>query len=363
MGTIKYEDATTIGTTINKINFFGLIMGNICFFVQLFLFLKADQLPIRGAHKFGIITDNQKWMFYSKCKELGINDLSNAALRQKACLVAKEFVIHESKIDEAFNYGLAMDKKKESEANAQELQRNKEADRRMRERLEKYISYYGIEKRKAMLQTRLERCRQALKENEKKSNYYMSMGKGADPYIVGGIASAIGGVGAGLYAATETSRKNAQHESEVSLIKTRGVAEAYHTRGTLQREEESLINELKGLKYKVVSSTSPQECFEKLSFSNTKITITEAGSCLISCNASLKSFSVLEGLVAVVDGSVLGKVYEGNRHIGTATLVFGEKGIGNNETEQIQGIALFCGKKGGNYSVEYAPNKLWAMEK
>lgn len=65
----------------------------------------------------------------------------------------------------------------------------------------------------------------------------------------------------------------------------------------------------------------------------------------------------------VIDGSVLGKIFSNDRQIATATLVFGEMGVSSNAKQRISGIALFCGKQGEDYRVEFAPNKLWAMEK
>lgn len=309
------------------------------------------------------ITDDTKQRLYNECKKIGVNDLKTEVNRKKAQMVAKGINFPVNAIEEAFEYGLIIDAEKESMKVREELQKKKDKDYQKKERLERFASYSGVAKRRAMLEYRLKKCREELKENEKSKNYYSSLGKGADPYIVGGIASAIGGVGAGLYAATETSIKNAQNERDVALVKGMGLRQTYNVQSRLCEEEKQIMDALTGLGYKLVSEHTSAECFSKLHFYDSKISITEAGSCIIDTDVKTDIFSAIEGMPTVIDGSVLGKIYNNDRQIGTATLVFGEMGVSWSEKQHISGIALFCGKQGENYRVEFAPNNLWAMER
>lgn len=335
--TWESSDGTIILVTL------GLVVGG---FILYIIGLKAP-LPV---------TDERKKELYDKCKEMGVNDLKTEFNRTKAKVVARRMGFPENAIDEAFEYVLRIDAEKE-------MLKNKDRDCRKKERLERFAAYSGVAKRRAMLEYRLEECHKALKENEKSKNYYGSMGKGPDPYIVGGIASAIGGAGAGLYAATETSIKNAQNESGVAFVKGMGLSQAYNFQQRKIDEKKQITDALAGLAYKIVSEHTSEECFSKLHFVDTKISITEAGSCVVDTDIEMDSFSAIEGMPTVIDGSVLGKIYKDDKLIGTATLVFGELGVSCSEKQHIAGIALFCGEQGGDYRVEFVPNKLWAMEK
>jgi len=309
------------------------------------------------------VTDETKQRLYNECKKIGVNNLKTEANRKKAQMVAKGILFPANAIEEAFEYGLKIDAEKEAMKVREELQKKRDNDYQRKERLEKYVSYSGTNKRRAMLEDRLKKCREALKENEKTKNYYSAMGKGADPYVVGGIASAIGGAGAGLYAAAETSIKNAQNERDVALVKGMGIRQAYDVQSRRQEEEKQIQEALNSLRYKLVSEHTSEECFSRLSFLETKVSVTEAGSCIVDTDVKMDFFNAIEGVSTVIDGSILGKVYDNDKQIGTATLVFGEMGVAWSEKQHIAGIALFCGEKGKNYRVEFAPNRLWAMEK
>ena len=309
------------------------------------------------------VTDETKESLYNKCKEIGVTDLKTEADRRKAQIVAKKMNFPEDAIEEAFEYGKRADSREETMKAMQELQKKKGKDYQIKEDLERFVSYSGIAKRRAMLEYRLKKCREDLKENEKRMMRLSSLGKGADPYIVGGLVSGIAGAGAGLYAAMETSRQNAQNEKDVELLKVMGSLETYDVRSRRQKEEKQIMDALADLNNKLVSEHTREECFSKLHFSDSKVSLTEAGSCIVDADVIMDSFTAIEGMSTVIDGSVLGKIFSNDRQIGTATLVFGEMGVSSNAKRHISGIALFCGKQGEDYRVEFAPNKLWAMER
>ena len=362
-GSDVYHDITAF-----SIGFGSILIGFVGCGFQIAFLCKADKISGAIRLKENAKLDNSiLYSFYKKCMEKGVTDLASEAMLQKAILIGKEEGVHEKQIQEAFNggrviYERAEIRKKEQE-DAQELEKCRNEDYAERDRREKYARYEGIEKRRAFLENALAQTKEAIKENARDASYYTALGKGVDPAIAGGIASAIGGAGAGIYAAAKTSIDNAKNAESVSAIKTAGIAKAYTNRKYYEKQEALLRKQLDELKYKPVSKHTAQECFEKLDFKDTKITVTKAGSCVVEATVSLGSFFAFEGMPSIIDGSVFGHVYDGDRQIGTATLVFGPKGLAANCTQHIKGIALFCGVQDGKYRVEFAPNKLWAMEK
>ena len=309
------------------------------------------------------VTDETKESLYNKCKKIGVNDLKTEADRKKAQMIAKNMHFPESAIEEAFEYGKKIDAREETMKAMQELQKKKNRDYQIKENLERFASYSGIAKRRAILEYRLKECRAVLKENEKRMIRLSSMGKGADPYIVGGLVSGIAGAGAGLYAAMETSRQNEQNKKDVELLKVMGTLEIHDVQSRNQKEEKQIMAALIDLNNKLVSEHTREECFSKLHFSDSKVSLTEAGSCIVDTYVKMDDFSAIEGMPTVIDGSVFGKIFSNDKQIGTATLVFGEMGVSSDAKQHISGIALFCGKQGEDYRVEFAPNKLWAMER
>ena len=65
---------------------------------------------------------------------------------------------------------------------------------------------------------------------------------------------------------------------------------------------------------------------------------------------------------AVIDGTVIAKIYDGTSLVGTASLVLPKYGVTEYGTE-LKGMCLYCGTKGKSYNVEYAATNLWAMER
>ena len=70
---------------------------------------------------------------------------------------------------------------------------------------------------------------------------------------------------------------------------------------------------------------------------------------------------IFDDVEAIIDGTVIAKIYDGKTLVGTASLVLPKYGV-KGETE-LKGMCLYCGTKGKTYTVEYAATNLWAMER
>ena len=70
---------------------------------------------------------------------------------------------------------------------------------------------------------------------------------------------------------------------------------------------------------------------------------------------------IFDDVDAIIDGTIIAKIYDGKTLVGTASLVLPKYGV-KGETK-LKGICLYCGTKGKTYTVEYAATNLWAMER
>ena len=107
-----------------------------------------------------------------------------------------------------------------------------------------------------------------------------------------------------------------------------------------------------------------QTCLKRLAFTETKVEVSETGTCTVTTKVALtEPFTIFEDIKAVIDGTIIAKIYDGETLVGTAALVLPSKGIGYyHDPYPLKGMCLYCGKKDRDYRVEFAAVDLWAME-
>ena len=100
----------------------------------------------------------------------------------------------------------------------------------------------------------------------------------------------------------------------------------------------------------------------KISFSNTDVLVSETGAAMVCTSATLDpKFKIFDDVPAVVDGTIIAKIYDGDQLCGTAQLVLPMYGLGQNIP--LNGICIDCCKPGKNYTAKFIAKNLWAMEK
>ena len=63
---------------------------------------------------------------------------------------------------------------------------------------------------------------------------------------------------------------------------------------------------------------------------------------------------------AIVDGTIIAKIYDGDQLCGTAQLVLPMYGVGRDIP--LNGICIDCCKPGKTYTAKFSAKNLWAME-
>ena len=90
--------------------------------------------------------------------------------------------------------------------------------------------------------------------------------------------------------------------------------------------------------------------------------VSETGAAMVCTSASLDSkFRIFDDVPAIVDGTIIAKIYDGDQLCGTAQLVLPMYGLGQNIP--LNGICIDCCKPGKSYTAKFTAKNLWAMEK
>ena len=115
---------------------------------------------------------------------------------------------------------------------------------------------------------------------------------------------------------------------------------------------------------KLISEESSDELMKKISFSHTVFLATETGAAKVFTCASLdQEFRIFDDVPAVVDGTIIAQIYDGDQLSGTVQLVFPVYGLEGLGKISLKGICLDCCKPGKNYTVKFIAKNLWAMER
>ena len=317
----------------------------------------------------------QKKSFYRKCISNGLKECNTEMEKEKATLIAKQIGI--KKISDISRYFYEAKKIVETEnlEKTETTQKTKLEEQRKQEealcnQLNKYSSYYGREKRIAMLKD--ERCEVLARIKEKQNlvngvnNVFFE--KEHDPYLHGGIASGIAGTGAGVVRALEVQQKNADiRERNAQNTKLLGPS-LYKMKEEISHDKtyaRQLLESVNDVEIKLVLEEPPATCFEKLTFKNTRVEISECGSCVVTVDVEmLEPMRILDNLNGIIDGTVIAEIYDSNKCIGKANMVLPKYGIKYGDKIELMGMALFCGETDKNYTVKFCPSEnLWAMEK
>lgn len=306
--------------------------------------------------------------FFVECVLMEANDFSKQKNIQKAQLLAEKYNLeYQNGIEELYQQGLNKHK-----AVSQRLILNRIEEKRAEELevfnvLNKYSDFIGKDKRIAMLSDIADKLRKKAKSQDYYADMLIRSGQQKERNWAtwGGIAEGIAGVGAGVSTAVDIQMKNMQIRAEnekhlqaalPSYMFTTRSAEVNH------KNADSIMKEIENFKLKLISDEPATELMKMISFNNTDVSVSETGAAMICTFASLDpKFRIFDDVSAVVDGTIIAEIYDGNQLCGTAQLVLPLYGLGQNIP--LKGICINCCKPGKNYTVEFVPKNLWAMEK
>lgn len=265
--------------------------------------------------------------------------------RAHHALVTQQF--HKEHREEYLN-GL----KKEEEARAAQLQR--------------YSELIGRAKSAAILSDLQQLHLKAAQKAANEADYVWRRSQQSEHSwsILGGIADGIAGPAAGVAVALDAQRENAEirrmNEIRGNLVMP-VYAQKAQTNAAERRAAEYAATELKALQTKLFTEDDPAGMFEKLSFADTAVTVSDTGTCDVTTRISApENFVIFDDVPARIDGTVLARICDGDRVIGEAKLVFPKGGVRGDEN--LEGICLYCGEPKKKYTVAFAPYHLWGAE-
>ena len=300
-----------------------------------FFVLSAVGLGIWALVFFAKISENREKSqkeslekFYTECKKQNIVNIHDSFQAKKAVLVAQNLGMKEK------DYGniISLYENAKKHVLEEEQKKLREKEKAEYENLNKYSDIYGRDKRVQMLTDLQNEYNQRAKILHQGACGLVSASqqKEIDWALHGGIASGLAGGAAGVAVAVDKQIKNAQIREQnqanlrsitPSLLKLEEASMGWSRKA---RDMQHLIDEAN---LKVVSDMSHDDVMKHLSFSKITADISETGSFKISATVKVKSPVEIMGRKAVVDGTVMATMYQNEKIIGSAALVFPVFGV------------------------------------
>jgi len=306
--------------------------------------------------------------FFVECVLAEANDFSKPKNKQRAQLLADKYNLkYPDGIEELYQQGLKAHKAVSQRFVLNRLEEKRAEERMEFERLNKYSDLTGKTKRITMLTDRAAELRKEAKSQDQYANMLMRSGqqKERDWATWGGIADGIAGFGAGVSTAVDIQLQNMQIRAENEKRRQAALPGYMFMTNSAQGNRsnaDAIMKEIEDFKLKLVSDENAAELMEKISFSNTDVLVSETGAAMVCTSASVDpEFKIFDDVPAVVDGTIIAKIYDGDQLCGTAQLVLPVYGLGQNIP--LNGICIDCCEPGKNYTAKFTAKNLWAMEK
>lgn len=306
--------------------------------------------------------------FFVECVLSGADDFSLEKNKQRAQLLADKYKLtYPNGIEELYKQGLEGHKIVTQRIASNHLEERRAEERKQFDELNKYADLVGKDKRIAMLSDRAAELRKMAKDQRSYADMLMRSGqqKERDWAVWGGIANGIAGVGAGVATAADIQMQNMQIRAENERRRQAtlpGYMFMTDSASENNRNANSIMKEIESFKLKLISDDSKETLLERISFTNTDVLVSETGAAMVCTSASLDpNFMIFDDVPAIVDGTIVAKIFDGDKLCGTAQMVLPIYGLGQNIT--LNGICIDHFQPEKQYSVKFIAKNLWAMEK
>ena len=307
--------------------------------------------------------------FYNDCLKAKIQDCKSEKEVQKVTLIAEKYGLQTADPTSLYAEAKALSENKSATEHNASLDAKRKEEREEQKILNQYAFLTGREKRIAMLTASRQAYLQQADTLRKGAHAVMnaSQQKEKSWALHGGLAEGLAGPAAGVATAMNVQSQNAQIRAQNEANRKAFaplLASSYTGAADCDRAAKSLAAEIEEAKTKLIAKDDAATCLKRLVFTDTKVEVSETGTCTVTTKADLtEKFKIFEDVPAVVDGSVIAKIYDGNTLVGTAELVLPNRGIdGYKYPAPLKGMCLFCAEPGKDYTVEFAAVNLWAME-
>ena len=356
----------------------GIVLDSICFVLSLISYFwsrpRAKKMAQDQKEAQQLKQDQIQAAFYDECLNNGIVCCKTEKELQKATLIAQKHNLLFTDISILFADAKQSKNRIEQKRIEDDIAAERKEEQKKYDELIKYADYSGREKRIAMLSDMQKKYTEAAKTLRDGASAVLSASqlkeKEGDWAVMGGIASAIAGPSAGIAAALDAQAKTAHENAQIREqnrvnceVFAPVISTSYEGAAQNERIAKSYTASLDAAKTKLVANDSTEQCFSRLIFDETTIDVSRTGTCTVITSVCANPFKIFDDVPAVIDGTIIAQIYEKNTLIGTAKMVFPIYGIsGKKNKVKLTGMALFCGSSGTSYRVEFAPEKLWAME-
>lgn len=203
-----------------------------------------------------------------------------------------------------------------------------------------------------------------------------STSKPVDWAIVGGLVQGIAGPAAGIMAAADTQRRNAQAAATSQKAYTDGIKLAAYSEALAKKAEGELrfiLNEVEKLTKRIYDTDHPQLFFDYLSCEVCRHTIVMKNVMRITVEVACKKESEFNGVPIAIDGSIRVDILDGDQVIANAFICADGFGVtdfnkvGFRDKKKYTVIAMTTGKSNFNkdikYSFRFSPEHIWMVEK
>ena len=306
--------------------------------------------------------------FFVECVLADANDFSKPKNKQRAQLLADKYKLaYPNGIEALYQQGLEGHKVVSQRLVLNQLEEKRAEERKEFQRLNKYSDLTGKDKRIAMLTDRATELRSKASSQDEYAQMLMRSGqqKERDWAIWGGAANGIAGFGAGVSTAVDIQLQNMQIRAENEQRRQAalpGYMFMTNSASGNRKNADAIMKEIESFRLKLVSEDSAEELMKKITFRNTDVLVSETGAAMVCTCASLDpDFKIFDDVPAIVDGTIIAKIYDGKELCGTAQLVLPVYGLG--QDIPLNGICIDCCQPGKTYTVKFTAKNLWAMEK
>lgn len=320
--------------------------------------------------------------FYETCRSKKIDPTSSEADKQRAYLLAKEnkdlVQIFGERLDGGHIDAYCIGKQVTDEQAAAEKRAAEEAkiaeQRRIDEQaaaLEKAISkLYGRDKRQFFLRQELDAALKNQKEVKETVDRYVQRYEQADKGSQGSSWGTMGGIAAGVtgstavgavVAADAMNRDVNTHAQNASLKSA--LLNQWPIYESMQKNAASRVKnaqaEIEKAKLSLMEEHPLLELMDGISLGKPQIAFTSGNTMLIKVEVSAHEYKIAE-MPAVLDGSFVAEIYEGEVKIGEAFLNLPRGGI-TTKSQTLKGHCLEA-RPGVSYTVLILPVALWVIE-
>lgn len=316
--------------------------------------------------------------FFVECTLLGYDDFSVESNVARAKLLAdKHGLQYPDGIERLYEQGLQEHKSISNAMAKIEFDELKEQEKILCDELNRYADLYGKAKPIAILRDEIRRCEEVNKKYDNMrdvitKNYSLNLKqREGDWAVMGGIADALAGPGAGVATAMDIQSRNAQiraHNQQASQYTSMLINQVWNQKYDElkhKRSPEEIENEISKINEKLLADTAADEVLKLVSFTNKKVKISDTGAFVVTAYAKLKKPTYIYGdVAAAVDGTIIAHVFEDDTEIGKVNMVIPYEGVNSSEhSVKIQGMGFSGVHRDKKQTVKFTAEKLWLIEK